>query len=196
MGWTSTGSWSEEGWGQAASAGGVFTTLDPASAGPTISITNGNLRITGGASAGAALSIASRSSGKYWWELTVVSIAGPSTLAVGLSSAAGANTGANSWPGGAGHIGVFASGIVWAPSYSVGTTNSFANVGERVMIEWDADANQMWVRGATGRNGPHGTFLTNPLFAYVYIESGCVADLNFGQATPLYTPTAGFTGLV
>lgn len=182
------------------SSGGGTTTFDPANKNASLTLSNGNLTVTqGGSSYTSVRSIASHSTGKFYWELTLSSaVSGAGDFQVGIVNSSealssyigGDNNGGGSW----GNSGNFFTG-----GGTLGTIPGF-NPLDTVGIAVDLGAQLIWVRDvtvssttwnaggtanpATGLGGVSFSNITGPYFIAVSINTSPEAfTLNAGGSS-------------
>lgn len=174
----------------------IFATWDPGTKNAAITLSGGNLVASAGASLVGARSTVGRSSGKWYWEITITADSLSSSI-IGVTDSGFINT---TYPGnyansialqfGGGRINtgwtVGASGI---PSFGVGSV---------VMFAIDATAGNLWwgVNGTWVNNSPSGAadYTITPgstLYAATDPYSG-THTANFGASAFSFSVPAGF----
>lgn len=188
--------------------GGFGGGLDPAAASANAALSNNNTRASGTVtlSWSAARSAVGPSSGKVYFEATIVSgyssavdvgvgFAQSTDLMNGFWNAASGNA-ALRGGGSGGAVAQYNNGNSAMPQWDVGQTAGFA---------MDIDAGKVWFRtpgGVWNNSGladpatGAGAFTiapTKPVFAAVELyRIGSVVDVNFGGSSFVFTPPAGF----
>jgi len=199
---------------------GNYATLNPISGAPSSTVgtlRDGNLKYdssrNGAGQETRVATIGGFTSGKYYFETTLINLGGAADPCFGVAynfNAASDNidqNGANvfyaKWDA--------SSGNFTAASNGTGTNLNLAGraAGKVVSVAVDFDANKIWwaVDGVWGNGGvpatgasPHLTLTANQLYSIVIRGSGHVGTstelaANFGQRPFKYTPPAGFKAL-
>lgn len=185
------------------------TTLNPSDKGAAITLSGGDLIATkaSGASDQLARSIASKTSGKHYWEITIN--AGTAYPGLGIATSSHSLTaflGANTHG-----CGYFKTGAVTINSATAATIQTFAN-GDVVCVALDMDNGKIWFRtnGGNWNNAVIGS--QNPAtntgginiagmaagakFAAVNLSAtNDQVTANFGGSAFAQTPPSGFAGL-
>ena len=186
-----------------------YATMNPLSKGSTISIVDGNLKVTESSSSGSGTnSTISVNSGKYYWEVTVLGVEGGNAYPrIGVGATVEQTT-ANS----------FLTALGWRPDGTVsaggssyitvngspgGTTFTTNDI---IQVALDMDNNKVWLgknntwlasgNPATGANAT-ATITAGTLMVAttgIYTSSSIVA-FNFGQRPFSYTAPSGYLPL-
>lgn len=190
---------------------GGGTTWNPSDKSSTLALSNGNLTATGATGGGTGRAIASLSSGKYYWELIIVTNASGISVGVGL-----ANT---SWTVDATYLGGnndsicryvdTASGVTWdIGGGGAGATQANISSG-RICIAVDIDNKLIWTRNnndgwygsntgdpAAGTNGQSFSALGSaPFYPAFNLDTSDVSTAAFLPSSWLYSPPSGFVGI-
>jgi hypothetical protein len=190
-----------------AGAAPSFTTFDPATASSALVLSNGNLTGTAGSSADqGARSIASHTSGKFFFSIVV----NDSTSAIGIVDSSQSLTTGGFFLGDSVHsAGYFTSGNVWNQSTIHGTIGTFG-AGNVVDAAWDIGAANIWFRVNGGNWNNSGTadpatntggipvVITGPAsFAAVELEGASTGvsafTANFGATAYSFAAPSGFS---
>lgn len=188
----------------AANAAAVPTIFDNGHKGTAVTLSNGGLKATQGASAGIARSIASNSAGKFHAEFTVGAAAVAANNTIGIINAAGS---LSSYVGSDHNsVGLAGSGSVFTNGALLTTILGFA-VGNVVSVAVDFTNGSIWFRTNGGNWNNSGTAnpATNtggislstlnagPYFAAVGMNASTDSDTaNFGASAYSFTPPSGF----
>ncbi len=185
------------------------TTWNPGDKTANITLSNGNLTGAGtNASDGGVRSTASKAtSGKYYFEFTLVAVGGGDS-GFGISTASATLTAlANSATGGA--IQYFTSGIFYNGSFNTPGVGTVAN-GDVLCCALDLTNSRIWWRknngswfgGSTSPGDPASNLLglnisslfpTNTAFAaFTANSASCSGTVNFGDSAFAQTPPTGF----
>lgn len=185
--------------------GFVATTWDPANKGAAVTLSGGNLVVTEGSGNRCVISVAGKTTGKYYWEITVTTSAAPSDyigfangsfVASTATQSLGLNTGTNEW-GYRGDGALFQNSGVLSSGYGTYTT------GTVLMFAFDMGAGKFWIGagGTWGNSGNPGagtnpavSGLTGTLYAAAGGATSGVYTANFGASAFTYTVPTGFTG--
>jgi hypothetical protein len=183
------------------------TTLDPANKGASQTLSNGNLTTTGNGTNGIARSIASHTTGKYYYEVTIGSV---SNLLVGFVNA---GESLNAYVGGSVNSLGAANGGGWLGDAGGTTTSATLVNGHVYGLAIDLGAMKAWIlditsgtgqwnanataNPATGVNGcTYGAFglgFTPPIYAAgTAAANGNNMTFNFGATAYTGTPPSGF----
>lgn len=190
-----------------------FTTFDPSYLGVHNTLSNGNLTVTGlgggpGSQYDIARSIASHSSGKYYFELDVIQSPNGSDDCFGICTSGLIASGVGSGPGfdGTGlDITVFTRNAnIWYNSGQIGSLAQSPLPGDIIGIAFDADNKLLWINDivsgttpgtwnntsvitpASGLGGISISGLTSALYAYFALDNGQIGaegTANFGAST-------------
>jgi hypothetical protein len=185
----------------------TFATLDPSNTSVNITLSNANLTgtcNTTNANGNVSRTSTSRSSGKYYFEITP-SIAGSPPQGIGLINASQSVSG--NWLGEAGNnsIGCYAVGTIYQGASHEATFASYT-AGNTVGVAVDLDNKEIWYRVGNGNWNASGTAnpatdtggqdisaIAFPVFAAVELDSnGDVTTANFGATSYAFTPPIGF----
>jgi len=175
----------------------VLNTVAGAASGSSYTITRGNLYavMTSGASViEVPATMALPTSGKWYWEVTAVSVnttyAYP--LAIGISDQGGIGTAAS-----------FTNNYYYYVSktgnkFSNGTLTSYGatfTTNDVVGVAFDASAGTLTFYKNNTSQGTAYTGLTGTYYPKIGSNDGSTADINFGQRPFSYTPPSGFKAL-
>ena len=162
-----------------------------------LSLSNGNLTITGSGSYSTTPATLGMSSGKWYWEYTCTTYSASGDTHYGIGTGA-FNLYQNTWAGNT------AAGWVYVASngskYNNGTSGSYGasfTSGDIIGVAFDADAGTLtfYKNGAT--QGTAYTGLTSgPYFPIATVGTSNVTNANFGQRPFAYTAPSGFKALV
>lgn len=193
------------------------TTWNPSDKYTTVLLSNGNLTATAGSGTvyGAVRSIASVSSGKYYWENTLVNVplTNQNYTYVGIADSIASLHSTGGAPITEAVILEASNGVVYNNNTNAGVTLGTLNSGQVICMALDMTAGRIWFRiGASGQwNGnptysPGGTggvditgFLNsgNPAYAYAGVFNGGsspgVTTANFGATAFVGAVPPGFT---
>lgn len=198
-----------------ASGGPATTTFNPADKGTLITLSGGNLTVTGGSSsnpnAGMVRSIASHSTGKFYNEFTITADTGFGFgCGVGVANATQTLNGTDSTRLGNTINGICAyssSSDVFFNGTNVGSCASFSTgntVGMAVdlgaQLFWITDDGTTWNAGgsanpATGVGGYSFSGVTGAVFAAIDMSADSTAGVgtaNFGGSSYLFLTPVGF----
>lgn len=186
--------------------GGSPTTLNPSDKAATVTLSASNLVMTTTA-AGAARSIASYTTGKYYFEaapsVTINSFdhfIGIATGSAGLTTDPATDTGIAGLFNGYDHayvatVDTSANGITYN-AFSGDTLGVAVDFGAELIWFRVASVSSTWSNGgdpAAGTNGISFASMTGPYFAYGYSgASSGVNSFNFGSSTFVATAPSGF----
>jgi len=196
---------------------GNYATLNPLQASSSTTLSNGNLEISSNAAGGQTLATLGVSSGKWYFEGTIITYSGTSPDPfIGISNTANPaiSTGASSNPGYASNS--YAVYLLSGNTYiQKVNSNTFTNTnatqvtnGDVIGVAFDLDAGKFWIskngswvdsgNPATGANalftGLSGSFA--PTFRGSGSSTGTAAwACNFGQRPFAYTAPSGFKAL-
>jgi hypothetical protein len=187
--------------------GSTFAVWDPATiANGTLS--NGNLTFsnTGGASADQGARVAaSKTTGKYYFELTITTLAGGGNTGIGVCTTASTYTAmGNNATTGVEHF--TASGNIWSNGSPSGSSLAGRASGDKIGIAIDLDNRMAWFRVAPAGNW-NGSGTANPATntGGVTIPAGAMVPVctfnvggsvflaNFGASTFAGAVPSGFT---
>ena len=180
---------------------GNYCTMNPLRIGPDLTLSNGNLDITTGATSSKIVSSTiGMTTGKWYWEATLTAsgeiLIGVEDGTAVLAQYAGSNANTWAYDSANGQIYNNGSGSVYGASLTT---------GDVLGIAVDADAKKIWfAKNGTWQNsgsptgGTNAAFttlpaLTFPVFSPYNAGSGCSA--NFGQRPFAYTAPSGFKAL-
>jgi len=180
---------------------GNYATMNPLRIGPDLTLSNGNLDITTGATSSKIVSSTiGMTTGKWYWEATLTAsgeiLIGVEDGTAVLAQYAGSNANTWAYDSANGQIYNSGSGSVYGASLTT---------GDVLGIAVDADAKKIWfAKNGTWQNsgsptgGTNAAFttlpaLTFPVFSPYNAGSGCSA--NFGQRPFAYTAPSGFKAL-
>jgi hypothetical protein len=161
-----------------------------------LSLSNGNLTITGSGSYSTTPATLGMSSGKWYWEYTCTTYSASGDTHYGIGTGA-FNLYQNTWAGNT------AAGWVYVASngskYNNGTSGSYGasfTSGDIIGVAFDADAGTLtfYKNGAT--QGTAYTGLTSgPYFPIATVGTSNVTNANFGQRPFAYTAPSGFRSI-
>lgn len=179
-------------------------TWNPSDKGASITLSGGNLTATSGSSWNTVRSTGSKSSGKWYWEITIndasYNMVGVATASASLSNYSGSD---NYGLG----LGVGDLGGWWKTAGSIFTSQNKTApngaVGCKACIALDLDNGKIWfgINGtwADSGNPSAGTgecFTFTPTTLYpTYSPQTSNATANFGSSAFSYTVPTGFTGI-
>jgi hypothetical protein len=180
---------------------GNYATMNPLRIGPDLTLSNGNLDITTGATSSKIVSSTiGMTTGKWYWEATLTAsgeiLIGVEDGTAVLAQYAGSNANTWAYDSANGQIYNSGSGSVYGASLTT---------GDVLGIAVDADAKKIWfAKNGTWQNsgsptgGTNAAFttlpaLTFPVFSPYNAGSGCSA--NFGQRPFAYTAPSGYKAL-
>jgi len=194
----------EKGWYRPKPAsGGGTTTFNPADTAGTVTLSGGNLVQTG-TGAGSSRTIASHSTGKFFFEY-VVGTGNAYEHAIGLANSTASLTVGPGSPDTNSLAYYEGDPLVYCAGGSIGSSGLTYVAGDTIDMAVDIGAGLVWVRQnggnwnnsgsanpATGTGGLSFT-LTGPLFALGYVgASGRVNTFNFGGSAYAYAAPSGF----
>lgn len=188
-----------------AGAGGGFTPLagattwNPSDKSASITLSNGNLTATGTSSTGGVRAVQSRSSGLYYWEVTInVGAGGSCSLgAIGTADSLTGISPASGWNlrGGNGTLVTPAGNVGTAGSYTTGDVIMFAvDLASKLVYigkngSWLASTDPNAQTGGINYGGSSATL--KPWYAPE--ANTAQATANFGATPFAYPVPAGFT---
>jgi len=173
-----------------------YATLNPLDIPGTATIADANLKLTGGSSAwGASRTGFAMTSGKWYWEVTILSantVSNGIDLGIANSSAITAGIGqTNKW--------VYNNNIVNGRKSLNGTVSAYGVTyvaNDIVGIAFDADAGSITCYVNNSSQGVMAsTGLPNPAFPYTEAYGSDSVAVNFGQRPFSYTPPTGYVRL-
>lgn len=172
----------------AAYAASAFNLWNPADKGSTVVLSGGDLTMTAGPGTGGVRAIASKASGKWYFEVTATTL-GAGGLVIGVSRA----TAGQGYPGQDAHgIGYYSTGSKVASAVTTAYGAAYVN-GDVISVLYDADARTIafWRNGVAQPTIPTG--LVGELLPMVGAIFGTgVATANFGATSFVYTMPAGY----
>ena len=180
--------------GSAASGSHTYATWDPANKGADITLSNGNLTATETVSAAEFVrSTLSKSTGKWYWEITITTAPGVGNYYVGIvnSSAVPGTEGVGYTTNGWGYRGngqkVNGTGFVYGATYTT---------GDVIGIALDMDVGTLIFYKNNVSQGTAFTGLSGTMFAGVTPSQGSgitgVMTANFGATALTYSPPVGY----
>jgi hypothetical protein len=174
-----------------------FTTWNPADKGTGVILSGGNLTASASTSTSAnwysTRSVVSKTSGKWYWEVTV----GANTVCIGiggtgLSLSNFAGTSADSW-------GYYGTGVIFNNSAGIGGSPASYAAGDVIGVALDRDVGTVKFYKNGVQQGPTVSGVTGAQFAVGSVrEYGAPASsltANFGASAFAFTPPAGYVGL-
>jgi hypothetical protein len=174
---------------------GNYATLNPLQNGTTHTLSDGNLRITGGATGVYASTLATvgMSSGKWYWEQTLTSLVAQD-IQLGIGNR---DTNLGGYPGFTSRsYGFSSNSLKWNSGGSAVYTTSWGN-GDIIGLAFDADAGSLTLYkngvslGVAFSGIPADTYFP----AAAAYTSSSVSNLNFGQRPFAYTAPSGYKAL-
>jgi SPRY domain len=187
----------------------TFATLDPSNTSANITLSNGNLTATCNTTnniGNVSRTTTSHSTGKYYFEVTVVLAVGSVTQGIGVINSTESVTNNALGFSGTNSIGYFTSnGAYYLNSVHTGNFAS-ATTGDVVGVAVDLTNNNIWWRTnagnwnnsgtanpATNTGGQSISTLTGPLFAGIEADTvNGSLSVNFGATSYAFTPPTGF----
>lgn len=180
------------------------TTFDPAQKAASITLSNGNLTATqasGGWNGTKGLSSLAKASGKWYFEVTVVSntsnliIVGVANSGASLTAFCGSDVNGWGYYGGNGQIftggGNFPGGSTFTNGDVIGVW-----IDATLKRAWFAKNNAVILSGNPATNtNPSFTGLTGSLMPMISINSAGSIIANFGAVAFTYPPTGGFVAI-
>lgn len=179
---------------EAASVANTYATWDPSGKGADVTLSGGNLTAASnyvGAGAHCVRSTIGKTSGRWYWEITIGAIAGGGVLPMlGICRAAfaittadfpGVTSDAAGYYGGSGQRYQGAGGVAFGASYTTGDIISFA---------LDATARSVNVYKNNSLQGAMSLAGTDDIYA-CGVESSTVTA-NFGATAFTYSPPGGY----
>ncbi len=180
------------------------TTWDPAQKAASITLSNGNLTATqasGGWNGTKGLSSLAKASGKWYFEVTVVSntsnliIVGVANSGASLTAFCGSDVNGWGYYGGNGQIftggGNFPGGSTFTNGDVIGVW-----IDATLKRAWFAKNNAVILSGNPATNtNPSFTGLTGSLMPMISINSAGSIIANFGAVAFTYPPTGGFVAI-
>lgn len=157
----------------------VPTTWNPADKNALITLSNGNLTATApnGSTGEAVRSIFGTATGKYYWEITVGTVVGGSTMTVGVGYS---TMSLNNFPGrlDANGFGYAQSGAIWTNNNGGAAYGSSYTTADIIGIALDMAAGKIWFsKNGTYQNSGDPVGGTNPAFTglsgTIYAAAGC-----------------------
>lgn len=190
--------------GVGAVAAATTTTWDPAQKAASITLSNGNLTATqasGGWNGTKGLSSLAKASGKWYFEVTVVSntsnliIVGVANSGASLTAFCGSDVNGWGYYAGTGQIytggGNFPGGSTFTNGDVIGVC-----IDATLKRAWFAKNNTYILSGAPATNtNPSFTGLTGSLMPMISINSAGSVVANFGAVAFTYTPPSGFVAI-
>lgn len=173
---------------------GNYAVMNPIGKAGTMTLSNGNLTLTGGSDAAQTPSTIGMVSGKWYYEHTITAIGGEQSVGIGTgtSSASSAYVGST-----AGQYGYYMNGSKYTNASSSAYGASYTT-GDVIGVAYDADAGSLTFYKNGTSQGVAFTGITGTLFALAASRttSGTnISNLNFGQRPFSYTPPTGFKAL-
>jgi hypothetical protein len=172
----------------------VLNPINVSGGGAATTITNGNLSTTIGATGtfGKVLGTFGISSGKFYWEATIIAVGTTATVGLGDGSIPSATTGLG---GAAGELAYLSTG----QKYTNNTATSYGatyTTNDVIGVAYDADAGSVTFYKNNVSQGAI-TGLLGLKFPAVGSSGGTLPSyaLNFGQRPFIYTPPTGFVAL-
>jgi hypothetical protein len=192
----------------AVGGGGGSTALNPSDKAAAITLTGSNLIATGGP--GMARSVASYSTGKYYFEVLLGAGSASYDHCLGLANSSASLTAGPGSPD-LNSIGYYnGDPAIYANNVSAGSTGLTAVGGgpnDLVSVAIDVGGSLMWIRlnggnwnnngsnnPATGVGGINVSAVSKPWFAFVYggTAATTVNTINFGSTAYSFTAPSGF----
>lgn len=173
----------------------VYSTWNPSSKSTGVTLSNANLSFAFSSSYNLCRATAGRSSGKWYWEITVG--ANQSDLTLGVCNASESTTAGNTW------VGVSSNSWGWANFNGFLYTNNTAvtNVGTfspgdvlGFALNMDAGTITFYKNGASVGSFSGLTGTIYPACGNFTATTGS-GTANFGASAFAYTPPTGHTGL-
>ena len=173
---------------QKQSSGGTYATWNPADKTVGLALTGSNLIATSSGAGEAARSTLSKSSGKWYWEYSIGSASGITSLGVGLSgSTLGSQLGAAN--SGVGYIG--SSGDIDYNSTFIGNFSSYS-AGAVIGIALDATGHTVGFYRNNVLQSTVTGLAAGSWFAQCFLDTTNSITANFGATALTYSPPAGF----
>ena len=192
------------------STGGTSTTWNPADKSVNITLSNGNLTATNGATAGdnGVRSVTSKSTGKYYVEFTITGVLGGPDTGIGIATSSAALTiGATSTGGLICYAGT--GNIYFNGSFTSISTGGSTGIGTVWCMAIDLANSKGWFRINGGNWNGSGTdnpatntgginiatlFPTNAAYAFFCANANAAGvTANFGGTAFSFTVPSGFT---
>ena len=190
-----------------------YATLNPLNKGSLVTLSNGNLTVSGNSATNSAVVLGTigMTSGKWYWETTITTVAGISYAGMGINPAIdnaeiyfinAGTTGGCGWrhPGGSGGIGGFGNTSATYPAFTSGDVISVAADFDNGALYFSK--NNSWINSGVPTSGASKTGATNVWTAGSITGfpagggyNGNNNTLNFGQSGFTYTPPDGFLAL-
>ena len=173
---------------------GNYAVMNPIGKVGVMTLSNGNLTLTGGSDAAQTPSTIGMVSGKWYYEHTITAIGGDQSVGIGtgLNSASSAYIGSI-----AGQYGYYNNGN----KYTNGSGSAYGasyTTGDVIGVAYDADAGSLTFYKNGTSQGVAFTGITGTLFALAESRTTGgtnISDFNFGQRPFTYTPPTGFNAL-
>lgn len=169
----------------------IYSTWNPADKSASVTLSGGNLTASVAFNnIGSVRSTVSKSSGKWYWEVTVASISGGDICAVGIAKAGSVNLGsdANSWA-------YWSDGSVFNNNVlaTTGTSWLAGSVTIGIAVDVTAGTVAFYLNNVLQYTYPSG--VTGPVFACLHLDGtngARVGTANFGASALTYSPPSGF----
>jgi hypothetical protein len=161
-----------------------------------LSLSNGNLTITGSGSYSTTPATLGMSSGKWYWEYTCTTYSASGDTHYGIGTGA-FNIYQNTWAGNT------AAGWVYVASngskYNNGTSGSYGasfTSGNIIGVAFDADAGTLvFYKDGVSQGTAYTGLTSGPYFPIATVGTSNVTNANFGQRPFAYTAPSGFKAL-
>jgi len=171
-----------------------YAVMNPIGKVGSMTLSNGNLTLTGGSDAAQTPSTIGMSSGKWYYEHTITAIGGEQSVGIGTSL----NSGSSAYIGSiSGQYGYYMNGNKYTNS-SGSTYGASYTTGDVIGVAYDADAGSLTFYKNGTSQGVAFTGITGTFFALAASRTTGgtnISDLNFGQRPFSYTPPTGFVAL-
>jgi hypothetical protein len=176
---------------------GNYATMNPLVQTSNLSLSNGNLALSGSGVYSTSPATSGMSSGKWYWEFTCTTFSALSDTHYGIGTSA-FNVYQNTWAGNtsAGWIYAGSNGFKYHNGSGLSYSTSFTS-GDIIGVAFDADNGTLAFYKNGASQGTAYTGLTSgPYFPIATVGTSSVTNANFGQRPFAYTAPSGFKALV
>lgn len=175
---------------------GNYAVMNPLIQTSNLTLSNGNLTITGTGSYSTSPATFGMSSGKWYWEYTCTTYSASGDTHYGIGTSA-FNIYQNTWIGStsAGWIYAASNGNKYNNNSAVAYGTTFTS-GDIIGVAFDADVGTLtFYKNGTTQGTAYTGLTSGPYFPVATVGTSNLTNANFGQRPFVYTPPAGFKTL-